>query len=99
MQNVSINDLKPGMILAKNVYGGNENVLIGKGVTICSDSIKQLSRLGIQSLWVESHDEKKDVSSEDIEKITQEVENMLDSQFELVSHNLIMKELKRVFAN
>ena len=99
MQNVSINDLKPGMILAKNVYGRNENVLMGKGVAISSDSIEQLSSLGIESLFVESPDEKKDLNNEEIEKITKEVEEMLNSQFEKVSHNPIMKELKRVFAN
>ncbi len=97
MKQVSIHDLKSGMVLAKNVYGKKESLLMGKGTTLSSDSIEQLSRLGIQSLWVEAFDEKKDMNGEEIKKIIKEVEEMLDSQFEPVSHNLIMKELKKVF--
>jgi len=98
MKQIDISDLKPGMVLAKNVYGKSENLLMGKGVPLSSEKIEQLSCLGIKSLWVEAPDERKEPSGEDITKITKEVREMLDSQFEQVSHNLIMKELKEVFA-
>jgi len=99
MKQLSIHDLKPGMVLAKDVYGKKESLLMGKGTTLSSENIEQLSRLGIQSFWVETADEKKDMSGEEIKKIEKEVEEMLDSQFEPVSHNLIMRELKKVFTN
>jgi hypothetical protein len=83
----------------KNVYGKNESLLMRKGATLTKEHIEQLKRLDIQSLWVVSHDGEKDMGSEEVTKIAQEVEALLDAQFEQVSHNLIMKELKRVFAS
>ena len=99
MKQVSIHDVKSGMVTARNVYSKNESLLMGKGTTLSSDHIEQLSRLGIQSLWIKASDTTKDIGGEEIKKITREVEEMLDAQFELVSYNLIMKELKRVFTN
>ena len=99
MKQVSVHDVKSGMVLAKNVYSKNESLLMGKGTTLNNDHIEQLSCLGIQSLWVEAPEEKKDMNSEEIKRVTKEIEEILDSQFELVSHNLIMKELKKVFTN
>jgi len=42
---------------------------MGEGTTLSSDSIGQLSRLGIQSFWIEAPDEEKEMTSEDIENI------------------------------
>jgi protein tyrosine phosphatase (PTP) superfamily phosphohydrolase (DUF442 family) len=97
MKRITINDAAPEMVLAKNVYGKNENLLMGDGTVLNSDSIGQLSRLGIQSLWIEAPDEEKEMTSEDIAKIKKEVEALLDAQFEPVSHSPIMQELKKVF--
>ena len=83
------------MVLAKNVYGENENLLMEEGTVLNSDSIGQLSRLEIQSFWIESPGEEK--SSEDIASIKKEVEALLNAQFEPVSHSPIMQELKKVF--
>ena len=99
MKQIDINEVKPEMVLAKNVYGRNENLLMGKGTPLSSGTIEQLSRMGLQSLWVEAPDEKMELSSEDIAKITKEVEAQLDAQFELVSHNPTMNELKKIFAH
>ncbi len=97
MKRITINDAAPEMVLAKNVYGKNENLLMGEGTVLNSDNMGQLSRLGIQSLWIEAPDEEKEVTSEDIAKIKKEVEALLDAQFEPVSHSPIMQELKKVF--
>ncbi len=99
MKQVSVDEVTSGMVLAKNVYSKNESLLMGKGTTLNNDHIMQLSRLGIQSFWVETPDKKNEMSSEEIKKITKEVEEMLYAQFERVSHNLIMNELKVVFAH
>jgi len=97
MKKITINDVAPEMVLAKNVYGKNENLLMGEGTVLASDSIEQLSRLEIQSLWIEGPDEEQEMTSEDIAKIKNEVEALLDAQFEPVSHSPIMQELKTVF--
>ncbi len=97
MKRITINDAAPEMVLAKNVYGKNENLLMGKGIILNTESIGQISRMGIQSLWVEAPDEEKEMTSEDIAKIKKEVETLLDAQFEPVSHSPIMQELKKVF--
>ena len=97
MKQITINDAAPEMVLAKNVYGKNENLLMGEGTVLNSDSIGQLSRIGIQSFWIEAPDEEKEMSSEDLANIKKEVEALLDAQFELVSYNPIMQELKKLF--
>ena len=97
MKQIAINDVTPEMVLAKNVYGKNENLLMGEGTALNSDSIEQLSRLGIQILWIEAPDDEKEMSSADLANIKKEVEALLDAQFELVSHNPIMQELKKLF--
>ena len=97
MKRVDIHDLKEEMVLAKNVYGKNEALLMGKGVTINSDSLEQLTRLGVSDLWVETPDEKSELSRK--QEMKKEVEAMLDSQFEPVSKNPIMQELKELFIN
>ena len=99
MKQVDIRDVRQGMILAKNLYGKNESLLMGKGVPLSQDHIDQLKRLGIQSLWIEAEDENKTMDSEEVKRITREIETLLDDQFQRVSHNLIMNELKRIFAN
>ncbi len=97
MKQIPIQEAKPEMVLAKNVYGKNENLLMGKGTVLNSDSIGQLSRLGIQSIWIEAPGEEKEMTAEDIAKMKEEVEALLDAQFEPVSHSPIMQELKKVF--
>ena len=99
MKQVDVHDLKEGMVLAKSVYGKNKTLLMGKGVTINSDSLEQLTRLGVSDLWIETPDEKSEMSSEQKQEMKKEVEAMLDSQFEHVSGNPIMQELKELFAN
>jgi hypothetical protein len=97
MKQVSVGQLKPGMVVARNVYGKNENLLLGKGTTINSGTIEHVSRLGVASLWIDTSCEKVDAKGGDAEKITKEVEEILDAQFEGVVHNPIMRELKGVF--
>ena len=77
----------------------NEALLMGKGITINSDSLEQLTRLGVSDLWIETSDEKSELGSEEKQEIKKEVEAMLDSQFKHVSENPIMQELKELFAN
>lgn len=97
MKQITLNDAAPEMVLAKDVYGKNENLLMGKGTVLNGDSIGQLSRLGIQGVWIEASDEEKEMTDEDIAKMKKEVEALLDAQFELVSHSPIMQELKKLF--
>ena len=97
MKKIPTQEAKPKMVIARNVYGKNENLIMAKGITLSSESIGQLSRMGIQSLWIEAPDEKQEMSSEDIARIKKEVEEKLVAQFEMVSHNPIIQGLKKVF--
>jgi hypothetical protein len=98
MKQVSIHEVAPGMILAKNVYGRNDNLLLGKGAMINDDNLAQLLRFGVQILWVEAPEDEV-LQHQDLTTITREVEEMLNSQFERVSHNPIMNDLKRLFTH
>lgn len=99
MKQIDVQDLKEGMVLAKDVYGKNKALLMGKGVTVNGESLEQLSRLGVSNLWIETPDEKSELSNEQKQAIKEEVETILDYQFEPVSENPIMQELKELFIN
>ena len=98
MKQINLSEVKPEMVLARDVYGRNESLLMGKGVTLSSESIVQLSHLGIGQVWIEAPDEKEETDNKEIEKIIKELEAQLDDQFRLVSHNPIMQDLKRICA-
>ena len=99
MKQVDVHDLKEGMVLAENVYGKNKALLMGKGAIINGDSLEQLTRLGVSDLWIEAPDEKSELNSEQKKEMKKEIETMLNSQFEPVSENPIMQELKELFLN
>lgn len=45
--------VQSGMMLAKTVYSAGGNVLLGKGVTLKQGDLAQLTRFGIQSVYVD----------------------------------------------
>jgi hypothetical protein len=98
MKQISISEATTEMVLAKDVYGRNDNLLIGEGNVLNAEHIECLTRFGVETLWIEASDEGKTADSEKIEKVTQEVETLLESQFQNVSHNPVMQELKNIFA-
>ncbi len=66
MRKVSINFLKPGMIVARSVYDSGGRLLLAAGITLTENFIKRLSEMGIGSLYVEDEVFVGDVHADDI---------------------------------
>ncbi|HHW39626.1 MAG TPA: HD-GYP domain-containing protein, partial [Syntrophomonadaceae bacterium] len=66
MRRVSINFLKPGMIVARSVYDSGGRLLLAAGIALTESFIKRLSEMGIGSLYVEDEVFVGDVHADDI---------------------------------
>lgn len=69
MKLMRVNDLKPGMIVADNVYEskGGAIPLISRGVVLSNDYINRLVSRGIMTLYIEMPDHYKGVQGETLE--------------------------------
>lgn len=69
MKLVRVNDLKPGMIVADNVYEsqGSAIPLISRGVVLSSDYISRLLSRGIMTLYIEIPENYKGIQGETLE--------------------------------
>ncbi len=52
MQNISIKNLKEGMIVGKSIYNNEGNILIAAGTKLKAAYIKRLKTLGIESIYI-----------------------------------------------
>lgn len=52
MRLVSANELRPGMKIARNIYGSDSRLLLGAGVTLTPELIKRIHDLGISSIYI-----------------------------------------------
>ncbi len=53
MRKISLENVQPGMILAKPILGGSGQVLLNSGVEIKSQYIKYLESMGINAIYIE----------------------------------------------
>ena len=99
MEQVAIQDLKLGMVVAKDVYGRNDNLILGKGTALSQETIAQVSQAGLQHVWIESIEHEKELDKQKIEQIKEDITETLNAKFQSVSHNPLMMELKRICIN
>lgn len=65
MFRINVNFLKPGMTLAKTIYGNDGQVLLSTGVNLKQTYIEKLKKIGISSLYIDTK-ETADIVIEDI---------------------------------
>jgi len=54
MQRVALNSCQIGMVVARNIYSANGQLLLGKGSVLTGAYIRRLREMGIMSVFVES---------------------------------------------
>lgn len=96
---VSVDKLKPGMVLAREIVGSTKHLMAGKGVELTDRMIAHLKRFGIKRAFVEWEKQKEIVDPELAQRQIHEFEAALDSRFQKVAHIPIMKELKAILLN
>ncbi|MCT4620849.1 MAG: HD-GYP domain-containing protein [Marinisporobacter sp.] len=65
MFRINVNFLKPGMTLAKTIYGNDGQVLLSSGVNLRESYIQKLKKIGISSLYIDTR-ETADIVIEDV---------------------------------
>ncbi len=93
---VSVDKLKPGMVLAREIVGPTKHLMAGKGVELTDRMIAHLKRFSIKRAFVEWEEQTKFVDPALAQKQLHELEGTIDSRFRKVAHIPIMKELKGI---
>ncbi len=92
MKEVDVDELEPGMVIARSVEDSNGRVLLQEGKELTPTVINSLQNLGKESVHVKEEDEKEEEKFESVE----DMEEQLDHMYELVEDNETMKEMKEI---
>ncbi len=87
MIKIAVDNLKSGMVLAKSVVNDVGMMLFNKGTCLTQTHIDRLINMGINHVFIEGSDDRK----EPIEKIIDDIEN----RFQFVSNIPIMVIVKK----
>lgn len=93
MKKILIDNIQDGMILARDVCGSTDNVLLSKGIRLTQSLGKRLKNWGVPFIWIEGEEEQK------VEKSTHETISQVDfikhleDKFSQVKDNPIMHDL------
>mgnify|MGYP001222999606 CR=1 FL=1 len=93
MKRVVIEELLPGMTLAKSVTNATGLPIVAAGTMLDDSIIKRLQRLELASVYVEGDPE------DSGGKTLTELEAELDSRFRLVAHDPIQQMILRTLRN
>ncbi len=91
-----VDELKPGLVLAKAVYNHQELLLLEAGAKITEKKIRMFKSWGVTAVWVQGEcpdDTVNDVGSEG--QVREAVEIKLKTKFVDVLDNPIMLEIMR----
>ena len=99
MNQIAFHDLKPGMVVAKDIYGKTHNLILGKETILNQEMITQLSQSGIQQIWIERKECEENLDEQTIKQSKHEITETLNAKFQSVSHNPLMMELKNICIN
>ncbi|WP_168198230.1 HD-GYP domain-containing protein [Crassaminicella thermophila] len=85
MQKINVQFLKPGMILAKTIYGNDGQILLNHGIELKESYIRKLISLGISGVYIDTKD------TEDIV-----IEDVICEQNRLQAKNIIRQTMKNI---
>ena len=52
MLKISVNNLLPGMVVAKNIYDADANLLLSKDMILTMQYINRLKTIGLRSIYI-----------------------------------------------
>jgi hypothetical protein len=93
MKKILIENIHDGLILARDICGPNDNVLLGKGTTLTQSLGRRLKNWGVSFVWIEGEEEKKVESVRDESIAPDDILKHLEEKFSLVKENPLMREL------
>ena len=96
----AVDEIKPGMILAKSVYNLQDLLLLEAGAKITEKNIRMVKSWGVTAVWVKgdsSDDNSKDMGSD--AESREELEIELKEKFADVLDNPVMLEIMRATSN
>ena len=81
MKLVKVDDLEPGKILAKPIYGADQTVLLKKGTELTPKYIQRLKKLRVRTIYIKEVDKDgfKSLSEEEIEILPQNIKQKATS--------------------
>ena len=56
MQKISIANLQPGMIVAKNIYDADANLLLSKDIVLTERYIERLKTMSLSAIYIATKD-------------------------------------------
>lgn len=86
MRIMSIDRIRPGMIVGKNIYSADGNILLKRNVVITEGYLVQLDRLGIPHIYI------KDYVNDDIE-----VNDVIREESRVEAVNITRQAMERVY--
>lgn len=94
MQRTLLSDLKPGVIVAKDIYNHNGVMLIPKGTTSSGDLIRYLQNTGIGDVYTDEDDQEIFQSVTDFQKNIN-IDDIICKSTQLQAHKQIKKTMMR----
>jgi hypothetical protein len=95
---IKIEELKPDMVIDKDVANLQGAVLLRKGNVVTEKHIKIFRAWGVKSIFVQTNDEAEDLGGRDLQEVVdekiKELNVILDEKFALVQSNELMNTIK-----
>ncbi|MBL0699622.1 MAG: hypothetical protein JJV92_01920 [Desulfosarcina sp.] len=96
MKKLELDDLKPGMVLAKPVHNFHEVLLLSEGATLYENKIRILKSWGVTNVWIEAAAEEVDEKHVKVEiKLQEIIKRDLMDKFTGVLEDKVMVEIMR----
>jgi len=92
MRKVTVENIEPDMVLARDVSSTSGNVLLGKGTTLTPALGRRLKNWGIFFVYIEGEEESQEEEAA-VEISPEEIKEQLEQKFEGVLQNPIMHKL------
>jgi len=96
MKKLELDDLKPGMVLAKPIHNFQGLLLLSEGTTLYDNNIRILKSWGVTSVRIEAETEEVDKGAAKVEVERQEIiKNDLMDKFDGLLEDKVMVEIMR----
>ena len=96
MKKLELDDLKPGMVLAKPIHNFQGLLLLSEGTTLYGNNIRILKSWGVTNVWIEAEAAEVDERDAEVEIERQEIiKSDLMDKFDGLLEDKVMAEIMR----
>ncbi len=97
MRKIATDNLLPGMILTKPVFGGNGMVLLAEGTELNEKWIDRIESMGIDGVWVEGKAEQTQTLEEALFALDQRFEPVVHLPYMTTIKNLVQSQIEKLY--